>query len=112
MSCPTPTPSFQVVLYLTKANSSFPERELRACEDYAKAFNWGIDLIVVDDEAATKGPDHRPMLRAALQRVLDRQAGAILVPSKSAISPIEGEFADFSKRVEKASGFIQVATRR
>ncbi|MEV7770040.1 hypothetical protein [Kitasatospora sp. NPDC086791] len=111
-SCNNPVPAFRAVLYLAKNDSGFPERELSACEAYAKAFDWGIDLIVVDDETSRKGPECRPMLRAALQRVLDRQAGAILVPSRAAISPIEGEFNDFSKRVEKASGFIQVATRR
>ncbi|MEU9047083.1 MULTISPECIES: hypothetical protein [unclassified Kitasatospora] len=111
-SCNNPTPPFRVVMYLARSGSGFPEHELSVCEAYAGAFNWGIDLIVVDDEVNRKGPEHRPMLRAALQRVLDRQAGAILVPHKAAISPIEGEFDDFSKRVEKASGFIQVATRR
>ncbi|MFF1789584.1 hypothetical protein ACFVX9_24380 [Kitasatospora sp. NPDC058243] len=59
-----------------------------------------------------KGPERRPLLQAALQRLLDHRAGAILVPSKSAISAIEGEFNEFAERVEKASCFIQVATRR
>ncbi|MFJ3218884.1 hypothetical protein ACIPLC_23535 [Kitasatospora sp. NPDC086801] len=108
----TPTRNFQVVTYLAKTDSGFPERELRRCEAYAHAFNWDIALIVVDDEVDAKGPDHRPLLRAALQRLLDNRAGAILVPSKSAISPIEGEFNEFAERVEKASGFIQVAIRR
>ncbi|MFE4516936.1 hypothetical protein ACFRMQ_22390 [Kitasatospora sp. NPDC056783] len=100
----------QVVMYLAKTHSHFPERELRTCEAYAKAFDWGIDLIVVDDETTRAEPERRPMLRAALQRLQDRQAGAILVPSKATISPIDGEFNDFAKRVEKASAFIQVAT--
>ncbi|MFE6051570.1 hypothetical protein ACFQ6N_12470 [Kitasatospora sp. NPDC056446] len=112
MSCTNPIPRFQVVLYLARTGSDFPESDLRRCEAYAGAFDWGIDLIVLDDETTRRGPDDRPMLRAALRRVLDRQAGAILVPSKASISPIEGEFNDFAKRVEKASGFIQVATRR
>ncbi|WP_051830476.1 MULTISPECIES: hypothetical protein [Streptomyces] len=108
----TPTRTLQVVMYLARTNSHFPDRELTMCEAYANAFNWGIDLIVMDDEAPRRAPEHRPMLRAALQRLLDKQAGAILVPSRATISPIEGEFNDFAKQVEKASGFIQVATRR
>ncbi|WP_051837780.1 hypothetical protein [Streptomyces sp. NRRL WC-3742] len=107
----TPTP-FQAVIYLAKSNSAFPERELRMCESYAKSFKWDVSLIVVDDEADLRGPQSRPMLQAALQRVLDRRAGAILIPHRSTISPIEGEFNEFSHRVEKAAGFIQVATRR
>ncbi|MFJ9846828.1 hypothetical protein ACIRYZ_41635 [Kitasatospora sp. NPDC101155] len=115
MSCPTPPQTLhrpQVVIYLAKTNSRFPERELRMCEAYAHAFRWDISLIVVDDEAAVKGPEHRPMLQAALQRLLENRAGAILIPSKATISPIDGEFNEFAERVEKASGFIQVATRR
>ncbi|MBD0695331.1 hypothetical protein BG452_19965 [Streptomyces sp. CBMA123] len=102
----------QVVIYLGKTNSAFPERELSLCEAYALAFDWDISLIVVDDEVDVRGPEHRPMLQAALRQILDRQAGAILVPTKATISPIEGEFNEFAERVEKASGFIQVATRR
>lgn len=115
MSCPTPPqtlPRPQVVIYLAKTNSRFPERELRMCEAYAHTFRWDVSLIVVDDEVDAKGPEHRPMLQAALQRLLDNQAGAILIPSKATISPIDGEFNEFAERVEKASGFIQVATRR
>ncbi|MFH9349803.1 recombinase family protein [Kitasatospora sp. NPDC017646] len=110
-SC-TPTRDFQVVAYLAKTNSYFPERELSACEAYAHAFNWNISLIVVDDEVDMKGPQHRPMLQAALRQIRDSQAGAILVPTKATISPIDGEFNEFAERVEKASGFIQIATRR
>ncbi|MEV7599777.1 hypothetical protein AB0O91_20580 [Kitasatospora sp. NPDC089797] len=102
----------QVVIYLAKRDSAFPERELALCEAYAAAFGWDISLIVVDDEADTKGPEYRPMLQAALRQITDRQAGAILVPAKATISPIDGEFNEFAERVEKASGFIQVATRR
>ncbi|MFI9363398.1 hypothetical protein ACIG5E_20420 [Kitasatospora sp. NPDC053057] len=114
MSCPQPphTSRVEVVVYLAKTNSAFPERELRMCESYANTFNWDISLIVVDDEADTKGPEHRPMLRAALQRLIDHRAGAILVPTRATISPIDGEFNEFAERVEKASGFIQVAARR
>ncbi|MFD7452695.1 hypothetical protein [Kitasatospora sp. NPDC059827] len=107
-----PARNFQVVTYLAKANSLFPEQELRRCENYARAFNWGISLIVVDDEANVRAPEFRPMLQAAFRQVLDRQAGAILVPSKATISPIDGEFNEFAQRVEKAAGFIQVATGR
>ncbi|MER6300460.1 hypothetical protein ABT247_12930 [Kitasatospora sp. NPDC001539] len=115
MSCPTPPQAFgrpQVVVYLAKSNSRFPKRELRLCEAYAHAFRWDISLIVVDDEADLKSPERRPMLQAALQRLLDRRAGAILVPSRATISAIDGEFNEFASCVEKASGFIQVATRR
>ncbi|MFD5464631.1 hypothetical protein ACFWIQ_17690 [Kitasatospora sp. NPDC127059] len=115
MSCPTAPQTLhrlQVVIYLAKPDSAFPERELGQCEAYARTFNWDISLIVVDDEVDVRGPEHRPMLQAALRQILDRQAGAILVPSKATISPIEGEFNEFAERVEKAAGFIQVATRR
>ncbi|HJD84064.1 hypothetical protein [Kitasatospora aureofaciens] len=114
MSCPQPPQAtrVEVVVYLAKSNSAFPERELRMCESYASTFNWDISLIVVDDETHAKGPGHRPMLQAALQRLLDRRADAILVPTKATISPIDGEFNEFAERVEKASGFIQIATRR
>ncbi|MER7674973.1 hypothetical protein ABTY61_41900 [Kitasatospora sp. NPDC096128] len=108
----TPTRTLQVVIYLAKVDSAFPERDLSTCESYAHAFNWGISLIVVDDQVDVRGPGHRPMLQAAFRQITDRQAGAILVPSKATISPIEGEFNEFAERVEKASGFIQVATRR
>lgn len=108
----SPDRNLQAVIYLAKSDSAFPERELRMCESYAKAFKWDVSLIVVDDEADRREPDSRPMLRAALQRVRDRRAEVILIPHKSTISPIEGEFNDFSHRVEKAAGFIQVATRR
>ncbi|MGA5822362.1 hypothetical protein ACPC54_31400 [Kitasatospora sp. NPDC094028] len=105
------TERLQVVVYLARSGSTFPERELRACESYALAFHWGISLIVVDDSVDTTAPERRPMLQAALQRVRSKAACAILVPAKSAISPIAGEFDEFSRHVEKAGGFVQVATR-
>ncbi|MFG2847283.1 hypothetical protein ACGF12_29530 [Kitasatospora sp. NPDC048296] len=105
------TDRLQVVIYLAKTGSTFPEREMRSCESYALAFNWDVSLIVVDDAADTTAPDRRPMLQAALQRVRSKHSGAILVPSKSTISPIIGEFDEFSRQVEKAGGFLQVTHR-
>ncbi|WP_052707697.1 hypothetical protein [Streptomyces rubellomurinus] len=111
MSINSPTRTFQAVVYLARAGSTFPERELRACESYALAFHWNVALIVVDDSIHTTAPERRPMLQAALHRIRTRDADAILVPARSAISPIVGEFDEFSRQVEKAGGFVQVATR-
>ncbi|MBO1419774.1 hypothetical protein [Streptomyces sp. FH025] len=108
----SPTIPFQGVLYLAGNSRAFPGRELNLCESCAKAFNWAVALIVVDDEATTKGPEHRPVLQAALQRLRDSRAGAILVPNRSTISPIDGEFHEFAERVEKACAVIQVAAPR
>ncbi|MGA5822847.1 hypothetical protein ACPC54_33920 [Kitasatospora sp. NPDC094028] len=105
------TDRLQVVVYLAKTGSTFPERELRACESYALAFHWGVSLIVVDDSVDVLSPERRPMLQAALLRVRSKAACAILVPARSTISPITGEFDEFSRQVEKAGGFVQVAAR-
>ncbi|WP_157882177.1 recombinase family protein [Streptomyces rubellomurinus] len=105
------TDRLQVVIYLARNGSTFPEREMRSCESYALAFRWNVSLIVVDDSIHTTAPERRPMLQAALHRVRSRDADAILVPARSAISPIVGEFDEFSRQVEKAGGFVQVATR-
>ncbi|MBP0452687.1 hypothetical protein J5Y04_24545 [Kitasatospora sp. RG8] len=101
---------FQVVVYLTKTDSRFPELEMRSCEQYAHAFNWDVSLTVLDDDTETP-PERRSSLQAALQRVKDQRAGAILVASKAAISPIDGEYDEFARQVEKAGGFLQVTRR-
>ncbi|MGW2376100.1 MULTISPECIES: hypothetical protein [Kitasatospora] len=105
-----PTECFQVVIYLAKPSPAFPELEMRACEDYALAHNWDVTLTILDDETE-KPPEQRPLLLAALQSISDKTAGSILIPSKAAISPLDGEFDDFAAQVEKAGGFLQVARR-
>ncbi|MFJ9774101.1 hypothetical protein ACIRVF_23145 [Kitasatospora sp. NPDC101157] len=112
---PTPSPQipaerFQVVIYPAKPTSAFPELEMRTCENYALAHHWDVALTVLDDET-DKPPEQRPLLLAALQTISDRTAGAILTPSRTAISPIGGEFDEFAAQVEKAGGFLQVAPR-
>ncbi|MFJ9609013.1 hypothetical protein ACIRS1_22005 [Kitasatospora sp. NPDC101176] len=101
---------FRVVIYLAKSTAAFPELEMRSCEDHALAFGWEVSLTFVDDET-DRCPEQRPLLLAALQTVRDDSAGAILVPSRAAVSPIDGEYDDFSALVEKAGGFVQVARR-
>ncbi|MBV6702385.1 hypothetical protein KV557_35680 [Kitasatospora aureofaciens] len=101
---------FQVVIYLAKVGPGFPELEMRSCEDYALTFGWEVALTVVDDEVE-KPPEQRPLLLAALQTIKDRGAGAILIPSRAAVSPIDGEFDEFAGQVERAGGFIQAARR-
>ncbi|MGW2251172.1 hypothetical protein ACWCXH_13320 [Kitasatospora sp. NPDC001660] len=100
----------QAVIYLAKTGSGFPELEMRSCEEYALAFNWGVCLTVVDDDLNTS-PEHRAKLQVALQHIRTARSGALLVPGKATISPIDGEFHEFSRQVEKAGGFIQVARR-
>ncbi|MFI9363931.1 hypothetical protein ACIG5E_23185 [Kitasatospora sp. NPDC053057] len=105
-----PTERFQVVIYLAKPSPAFPELEMRSCEEYALAHNWDVTLTVLDDETE-KPPEQRPLLLAALQTIKDKTAGAILAPSRTAISPIDGEFDEFAAQVEKVGGFLQVARR-
>ncbi|MGW3040836.1 hypothetical protein ACWC9T_12480 [Kitasatospora sp. NPDC001159] len=105
-----PTERFQVVIYLAKNGPAFPELEMHSCEEYALTHNWDVTLTVVDDETE-KPPEQRPLLLAALQTIKDRGAGAILAPSRTAVSPIDGEFDEFAAQVEKAGGFLQVVRR-
>ncbi|MFJ9842356.1 hypothetical protein ACIRYZ_18090 [Kitasatospora sp. NPDC101155] len=104
------TERFQVVIYLAKTSPAFPELEMRSCEEYALTHNWDVTLTVVDDETE-KPLEQRPLLLAALQTIKDKGAEAILIPSKTAVSPIDGEFDEFASQVEKAGGFVQVARR-
>lgn len=101
---------FSVVIYLARTGVAFPELEMRSCEDYALAFGWEVSLTVVDDESE-KCPEQRPLLLAALQTIRDRSAGAILIASQATVSPIDGEYNDFARQVEKAGGFVQVTRR-
>ncbi|MFJ8475239.1 hypothetical protein [Kitasatospora sp. NPDC094011] len=71
-----------------------------------------VTLTIVDEHVNDKAPEEHSLLKAALQNLKDQKAGAILVPSRATITPIDGEYNDFAEVVEKAGGFIQVATRR
>ncbi|MEV7023365.1 hypothetical protein [Kitasatospora sp. NPDC093558] len=104
------TQTLQAVIYLAKVGPTFPELEMRSCEEYALAFNWGVCLTIIDDDLNTP-PDSRPKLQIALQRIRTARSGALLIPSNATISPIDGEFHEFSRQVEKAGGFVQVARR-
>ncbi|MER7752516.1 hypothetical protein [Kitasatospora sp. NPDC097643] len=101
---------FQVVIYLAQNSPAFPELDMHTCESYALAFGWGVSLTVIDSDTETP-PERRPKLQTALQRIADDHAGAILVPSKATISPIDGEYDEFARQVEKAGGFLQVTRR-
>ncbi|KJS51621.1 hypothetical protein VM98_36150, partial [Streptomyces rubellomurinus subsp. indigoferus] len=76
ISIKRPNRTFQGVVYLARAGSTFPERELRACESYALAFHWNVPLFVLDDSIHTTAPDRRPMLHAALHPIRTTHADA------------------------------------
>lgn len=101
---------FQVVIYLAKAGPAFPELEMRTCEAYALTFGWEVALTVVDDEME-KPPQERSRLVAVLRTIKGGGAGAMLIPSRATLSPIDGEFDEFARQIEKAGGFVQVTRR-
>ncbi|MFG2905192.1 hypothetical protein ACGF13_09040 [Kitasatospora sp. NPDC048286] len=107
---PKDTERFTVVIYLAKTSVAFPELEMRSCEDYALAFGWRVSVTIVDDELE-KCPEQRPLLQAALQTIKDKSAGAILIASQATVSPIDGEYREFARQVERAGGFVQVTRR-
>ncbi|MFH8515200.1 recombinase family protein [Streptomyces gelaticus] len=98
---------FRVVIYMCGA----PNADLRRAQDeayeYAEAFGWEVAAEIEDRHGLGK-PEDRPGLAQAIERVKNKEAGALLAPWRSVISPIPQEFDEVSRKVESAGGFLHV----
>ncbi|QFR01081.1 recombinase family protein [Streptomyces phaeolivaceus] len=99
---------FRVIIYLCaapNANISVPREQ---CGEYATAFGWDV-VAVIEDRDGLGHPGEREGLKRVLERIEQREAGAVLTPSRSMISPVAEEYAEISRRIEKWGAFLQVA---
>ncbi|MGW0707070.1 recombinase family protein [Streptomyces sp. NPDC002643] len=100
--------AFRVIIYLCaapNANISVPRQQ---CREYAEAFGWEI-VATVEDRDGLGHPKQREGLARVLERIERGEAGAVLTPSRSMISPIPQEYAEVARKVEKCGAFLQVA---
>ena len=83
---------------------SGPRKEARA---YAEAFRWEV-VAEIEDRHGLGSPEGREGLKRVIERIARREAGAVLTPWRSMISPLPEEFAEVSRKVEKWGAFLQV----
>lgn len=112
----TPTPTddvstavgrLRVVLYLCGAPNADISAPRRECREYAEAFGWEITAVIEDHDGLNK-PEGRVGLAQAIERIRNREAGALLTPWRSMISPVRQEYDEVNRKIESAGGFLEV----
>ena len=95
------------MLYLCGAANADLSKPRDQCRDYADAFGWEV-VAEIEDRDALNSPEGRPGLTEAISRIENREARAVLTPWRSMISPVEEEYHEVSRQIEKRGGFLQV----
>lgn len=98
---------FTALIYLYDSHGTGFEAPLQLCQRYALKFGWAVSGVITDS-GEDSPPDSRAGLRQALEIIQSGGAEALLIPWRSAISPISGEFDDVAEQLEKAGGFLQI----
>lgn len=97
----------QVVLYLCGAANADLRQPRDQCREYANAFGWEV-VAEVEDRDGLSSPEGRTGLAQAIERVKAKEARAVLTPWRSMISPLQKEYDEVSRQIEKWGGFLQV----
>jgi len=100
---------FRVLIYLCTTPNTDSTALRAECEDYAATFGWTV-TGVVEDRSGLLPPKGRDGLTSAIERIRAREAGAILTPYRSMISPRYDEYHAVSAVIEKAGGFLTAMT--
>jgi hypothetical protein len=98
---------FRVVIYLCGAPNADISAPHRQCREYAEAFGWEI-VAEIEDREGLNHPTGRAGLKAAIERIERKEAGAVLTPWRSMISPVPREYDEVARGVEKWGGFLHV----
>lgn len=98
---------FRVVIYLCGAANADMSVPLQEAKGYAEAFGWDV-TAVIEERAGLGHPKDRSGLDEAMERLKQKEAGAVLTPWRSMISPIAEEYAEVARLAEKFGGFLQV----
>lgn len=98
---------FQVIIYLCSAPNTDVSGLLEEARAYAEAFRWEV-VAEIEDRHGLGHPEDREGLTRVIERIERREAGAVLTPWRSMISPIPEEFAEVSRQIEQWGAFLQV----
>ncbi|MGI5196906.1 recombinase family protein [Streptomyces sp. CA-288835] len=104
---PTSVGRLRVVLYLCGAPNADISAPRRKCREYAEAFGWEITAEIEDHDGLNE-PDGRVGLAQAIERIRGGEAGALLTPWRSMISPVQREYNEVNRKIESAGGFLEV----
>ncbi|MGW0756111.1 recombinase family protein [Streptomyces sp. NPDC002814] len=98
---------FRVVIYMCGAPNANLSAAQDECHEYAEAYGWEI-VAEIEDRAGLNKPEGRTGLAQAVERIKNKEAGALLTPWRSMISPLPQEFDEVARKVERAGGFLHV----
>jgi hypothetical protein len=98
---------FRVVIYLCGAPNADISGPAQACREYADAFRWEV-VAEIEDRHGLGVPEGREGLKRAVELIERREAGAVLTPWRSMISPVPEEYAEVARKIEKWGAFLQV----
>ncbi|MFI0261394.1 hypothetical protein ACH4OW_20430 [Streptomyces sp. NPDC017056] len=101
---------FRCVIYLCGAPSTDMDGPREECEGYAEMFGWEV-VAVVEERQGLLSPTGRPGLLRAVGRIACGEAGALLTPLRTMISPLSREYDEVAREIEKAGGFLHVMDR-
>ncbi|MFE2043255.1 recombinase family protein [Streptomyces sp. NPDC059477] len=98
---------FRIVIYMCGAPNADLSRAQDEAHEYADAFGWDI-AAEIEDRHGLSHPEGRPGLAQAVERIKNKEAGAVLTPWRSMISPVPEEFDEVARKLESAGGFLHV----
>jgi hypothetical protein len=104
----------RAVIYVCPILGDRPNRARERCQSYARSVGWRVEAVVldaneVDDSSGVEAPGKRQGLSFAVDLVRRRRVGVVLIPWEAAVSPLDGEVAEVSRRIRAAGGTLRVA---
>ncbi|MFD4996681.1 hypothetical protein [Streptomyces buecherae] len=96
-----------MIVYLCSAPNAEISHLRTACIDAASAYGWGVSAYI-EDRMGLLPPEGRTGLAQALRGIENGEAGAIVTPWRSMISPLPEEYDEIAHQIEKAGGFLYV----
>ncbi|MEU9975078.1 hypothetical protein [Streptomyces sp. NPDC051014] len=98
---------FRVVIYVCTALNADASIPIGKCRQYAQAFGWDV-VAEIEERDTLRRPAQREGLTRAIERIEQRQAGAVLTPWPSMVSTSPEEYHEVARLIEKWGGFLHV----
>jgi DNA invertase Pin-like site-specific DNA recombinase len=103
-----PAPTRAAVVYLCTTVHTDPQPLLQACTAYAGQRGWRV-IDALHDSTGQSDPTRsgeRPALARSIEALRTTEASVLLVISPEMISTLSAEYAQVTRRVTDAGGFI------
>ncbi len=101
----TPPDRFGCIVYLAGTGAKVTSRLREETQAYVEAIGWRV-VVAVEEAETSLPPGKRKGLKRALDMIEAGEAGAIVTPWRSMISPDADEYHELNRTLYAAGGFV------